>query len=61
MPYHFQALQNNIPQTKPYYQVITFNIMLQQCNVGACTVIVLQLILQTHNTFVLAYSRITVL
>ena len=52
MPYHFQTLQNNIPQTKSYYHVTSFNIMSQQCKVGACIVIALQLILQTHNTFV---------
>jgi hypothetical protein len=33
MLYHFQALQNNILQTKTYYQVTSFNIMLQQRNV----------------------------
>jgi hypothetical protein len=30
---HFQALKNNILQTKSYYQVTSFNIMLQQRNV----------------------------
>ena len=52
---YFQALQrNNILQTKSYYQVTSFNIMAQQSKACASVFMALQLISQTHNTFVYA-------